>query len=552
MRQWLAGRQNQGMNQECDEGTPVRARQGMRTRREVLRAGLLAAGASALGAPRLRGGSLLAGGRSTLGDRLRAEQPAGRRAGAAATALRVGTMVTTQSMDPLLGLGGSALAAVFDSLTAIDPLSHAVAPGLASSWRRLSATETDFELARGAVFSDGSAVSPGDVSFSLAAELASDSPLAGLLEGVQSVTPAGTATVRVVTATPDPLLMRRLATAAVLSQQAYASARSGSPPPLIGSGRYVLSGFQPAGSVSLSANPRSWLGPAPAAYLVVSEAVTEEGLLVALSNGQLDVAEDLPAGAPDELARRCEVESRPIEVVSCVLLDASSGPFADDRVRLAASLSLDVPSLIATLFGGAASPLSGQLAPEGCVGYDPALPAIAYDPAEARRLLSAAGHPGGIDTELAGPADQAPLLEALAGQLAVAGIRAAVTRLDTLAWGTAIRAGGRHPMLLAQFDLAPLFDIGPAYRAITGRGVSGFRPIFPNAAFTRLDAEQAVELDSSRRATLLTAMARHLHAELPALPLFGADWLYGHWPYVSGLVTLGPQLVLSALQSATV
>jgi peptide/nickel transport system substrate-binding protein len=550
----------------ADDGAaaPLTGEHAAVSRRDLLRRGLLAAGAAVAGGEVLRRGAT----HRPAGDAAGAPgggvagAPALRRRGAmrarpgaqrleATTSsgrLRLGTMVTTPSLDPLLGLGGAALGAVYDALTAIEPGSHAVLGRLAASRRQASPTELDLRLDPAAIFSDGTAVTAGDVAFSLDQLLGSGSPVAALLAGVTRVEAPDAGTVRVVTAAPDPLLTRRLAAAAVVSRAAYRSAPAGSPPALVGSGFYVVSGFQADGSISLAASSRSWRGPAPLARLEVSEAVTPAGLLAALSDGALEVAEDLPSGAAEELAGRCVVEPDPLDQLSYVVLDATKAPFADARVRRAANLAVDVPRLLGTVLHGAGSPLAGQLGVAGCVGFDPALDAVGHDPATARRLLASAGYGRGFRTVLAGPAMQRPLLEAIGRDLAAVGIDARLLLLGTLDWLEAMRAGSEFPMMLAELALAPLFDVGPAYASITGRGRTGFRPSFRDGELERLDAEQAGELDAGRRAALLRDMAAIVRRELPVLLLLSSTWFNGRWPDVAPLATLGPMLVIDSLR----
>ena len=70
--------------------------------------------------------------------------------------------------------------------------------------------------------------------------------------------------------------------------------------------------------------------------------------------------------------------------------------FADRRVRLALSHAVPVQEIIEHIFMGLARPISGPFLP-GSAACDPALPPIAYDLAEARRLLDEAGWAAGPD-----------------------------------------------------------------------------------------------------------------------------------------------------------
>lgn len=70
-------------------------------------------------------------------------------------------------------------------------------------------------------------------------------------------------------------------------------------------------------------------------------------------------------------------------------------PFSDQRVREAFSLAIDRTAVVNGLFAGQATSVRGPVSP-GVVGFDAqALPPLEHDIERAKRLLSAAGHPGG-------------------------------------------------------------------------------------------------------------------------------------------------------------
>lgn len=64
--------------------------------------------------------------------------------------------------------------------------------------------------------------------------------------------------------------------------------------------------------------------------------------------------------------------------------------FSDMRVRRALQLAIDVPALIDGALYGSATPLNGAYSPASWA-YDPDLPPLDYDPAQAERLLDEAG-----------------------------------------------------------------------------------------------------------------------------------------------------------------
>ena len=82
-------------------------------------------------------------------------------------------------------------------------------------------------------------------------------------------------------------------------------------------------------------------------------------------------------------------------------------PFHDVRVRRAMSMAVDRAALSERVMEGTARP-TGQWLPQGTFGYNPDVPAPAYDPDGARRLLAAAGFPQGFRITLSCPNDRYP------------------------------------------------------------------------------------------------------------------------------------------------
>jgi peptide/nickel transport system substrate-binding protein len=70
-------------------------------------------------------------------------------------------------------------------------------------------------------------------------------------------------------------------------------------------------------------------------------------------------------------------------------------PFADIRVRTAVDLAIDRDAIRDRVMNGQSAP-DNQFMRPGQYGYDPDLPPLRHDPAEARRLLTEAGYPDGF------------------------------------------------------------------------------------------------------------------------------------------------------------
>ncbi|MBI5444776.1 MAG: hypothetical protein HY900_26620 [Deltaproteobacteria bacterium] len=202
---------------------------------------------------------------------------------------------------------------------------------------------------------------------------------------------------------------------------------------------------------------------------------------------------------------------------------ADPGPLEDIRVRRALRLAIDFPELVkaGTLGGGTPS---GQLVPPGAFGFDPKRAAPRRDLAEARRLLALAGYPEGIDASLDVNPNGRRAGQALARQVAEAGIRLRVQVLAPDDFVARIR--GKSPLYLYSWFVG--LDAGQALRnafhtenAALGLGALN-RTGFSSAEVDRAFAELAATTKPDERLGKLREISDLLDAQLPWIPLFSA------------------------------
>jgi peptide/nickel transport system substrate-binding protein len=167
-----------------------------------------------------------------------------------------------------------------------------------------------------------------------------------------------------------------------------------------GTGPYQFRQWRRSVSVDLDANRAYW-GGAPKidalSFLVVPNADTA---LAQYDAGELDFV-DVYAGAirrvlRDERYARELIRVPRAQSTFIGMNQALYPPFRDQRVRQAVSLAVDRNGMVRGLYGGAAFALNGVV-PPGVPGYNPDLPALAYDPDRAKALMAAAGFPNGAN-----------------------------------------------------------------------------------------------------------------------------------------------------------
>nr|WP_314076004.1 ABC transporter substrate-binding protein [uncultured Roseococcus sp.] len=317
---------------------------------------------------------------------------------------------------------------IFEQLVTTDSQMRPI-PGLALSWEALNDRLWEVRLRRGVTFHDGTPFTADDVVFTYSRVpevINSPSSLARYTRAVSRIEVVDDHTIRLHTAEPVPLMpmmmgaftivSRRHGTGAVTSD--YNSGRAA-----IGTGPYRFVSYAPGDRVALVRNP-NWWGPAqPWERVTIRMLPSDSARVAALRAGDVDAIDAVPTrdvGAMRRAGNLNIVEKPGLRLiylyldvnrpVSPLVTDHNGrpmtvNPLGDPRVRRALSMAINRPGIARQLMEGFAVP-TGQLMPEGTMGYDPSIPVPAFDPEGARRLLTEAGYPQGFRIALNGPNDR--------------------------------------------------------------------------------------------------------------------------------------------------
>lgn len=133
-----------------------------------------------------------------------------------------------------------------------------------------------------------------------------------------------------------------------------------------------------------------WQGTPPLEGVEVRFVPDEQARILAVQNGEIDVALYPPSNAEELLAAEDGLAFPTSEIVAegfRVVLDHREPPFDDRNVRRAFGLAIDEEALAEDVLGGPYEPAVGLLPPE----FAGALENQRFDPAEAEELLDQAG-----------------------------------------------------------------------------------------------------------------------------------------------------------------
>jgi oligopeptide transport system substrate-binding protein len=165
----------------------------------------------------------------------------------------------------------------------------------------------------------------------------------------------------------------------------------------VGNGPFVLTDWKPGQVIVVKRNPLYWdaarvrLGEIH--FHSIESADTEER---AYRSGQLHITENVPGSKLRDYAAQqpSPLAVDPIFATYAYVFNVTRPPFDDVRVRQAFSLALDRAGIVASQVASGIRPARSFVPPVAGYSYTGGAE-LRFDPAEARRLLAAAGYPEG-------------------------------------------------------------------------------------------------------------------------------------------------------------
>lgn len=218
-------------------------------------------------------------------------------------------------------------------------------------------------------------------------------------------------------------------------------------------------------------------------------------------------------------------------------------PLKDLRVRKAMSLAIDRDAIVKRIMDGAAEP-AYQYLPTGMSGTRPNPPKLAYDPAQAKKLLAEAGYAKGFQLTLSTTNDRyindSQITQAVAQYLTQIGIKTEVDAMTRAiyfprrakkefsvaigGWGSGT---GEAASFLRQWPPTP-----NEAKTIGGSNYGGYK----NDQFDKLIREAISTLDDNKRSQLLQEAGKIVVEDYAFIPLHFES---GIWAFKSELDVKG-------------
>lgn len=347
--------------------------------------------------------------------------------------LRVGALGKTAAavQDPHASIPNDSdmviLSMIYDAFT-VPAVGEPVSPRLMESWTQINPTTWEFRIRPGVKFHDGSDVTPDDVVWSMQRLLKDEKQHYKFPVVPSSIRPEGDAAIRCETAKPNsqlPLLSRLMT---------FVMKKDSDPAQPIGCGPYKLESWKEGRAVLTRFDDYHGGKPGmPRLEVIPFADVT--ALTNAVLAGQVDLAQAVggvaarSAESNDDLV----IQRRPNDSVVPLIMNTSSGPFADPRVREAVRLGVDRQAIVdgaLSGFGRVANDVLGTADP----ALDTSLPQRTRDVEKAKSLLKDAGFDTAKEYELKVTPEtpgQVDAMKLIAGQLGDIGMKVKVVEQDS-------------------------------------------------------------------------------------------------------------------------
>ena len=329
-------------------------------------------------------------------------------------------------------------------------------PDLATSWTALDDRTWEFKLRQGVTFSDGTPFTADDVVFTfgrIPTVVNSPASFNSAVKPVQRLEVLDPHTIRMHTTQPEPLLPVLLTGVAIVSRkhgEGAVTADYNSGKAAIGTGPFTLESVLLGDKVVFKRN-ESYYGDKPywdtVNYRLIANGASRTA---ALQSGDVDIIDQVSTRDVAVLKQNPKLTllSPPGQRLIYLYVDTgrpqtpfamgndgkplAKNPLAELKVRQALSHAINREGIKTQIMDGYAAP-TGQLMPEGAIGYTPDLKPDRYDTALAKKLLAEAGYPQGFQLTLHGPNDRyvndRAIVEAIAQMWTRAGVKTTVNTM---------------------------------------------------------------------------------------------------------------------------
>lgn len=452
-------------------------------------------------------------------------------AGAAATALTIGTIQDVRSWDPAQAHVGHVLQpyqAVYDSLILREP-DGKLSPMLATDWKYNDTnTKLTVDLRTDVTFSDGAKFDAEAAKANMDHFKTANGPQMAQLAAVQDVAVVDADTIDINLATPDPALEYFLSQAAGLMGSPKALGTESIKTEPAGSGPYVV---DKAGSVKdsqtvFNARQDYWNKDLQKyqklTFKILADITARTNALV---SGQVDATILDPKTGKQAEGAKMKLAANEVDWQGLLLMDrdgTKNAPLKDVKVRQAINYAFDRKTILDQVMLGQGTPTSQPFGKESGAWTEGLENHYSYDPAKAKQLLKEAGYENGVTLEIPGIPNFETQISVVKQQLADVGITLNVGAALTNTFTSDVAAQKYTTMYFSLFQGEPTVAIN---QIISTKAL--YNP-FKNAD-PELDAKiEAVRTGGADAGKLAQDVNKYVVEQAWFAPLFRVNQMYYH------------------------
>ncbi|OGY24095.1 MAG: hypothetical protein A2172_00945 [Candidatus Woykebacteria bacterium RBG_13_40_15] len=417
---------------------------------------------------------------------------------------------------------------IFDGLTRV--INGEVKGALATSWTNPDKTTWRFTLRKGVKFHNGDPFTAADLKFSIDQAIAKEWPDTSYLITIKSVEIVDNFTVDIKTASPDPVLLARLANVPIVSEKQYKSKKADEQ--AVGTGPYKFVSLDDKEGV-LEAN-ESWYLGTPKVKKVVYKFypvdTTDEQMAQALRRDEVDLIVLQEEKVVNSLKNDFQVKSSTGLEIRILWLDAARekspyvdkvpNPLKNKLVRQAIYKAIDTNEIIKEQ--GISTEPPSQLVTEGVFGYNPNIKRPKKSLEEARNLMEQAGMTGGFSMTLDTPEGVVKTANAIAKNLKEININVKVNPITKDTGFGKVTSGDSSAFMLSY--TADILDSGDVFADLLHTPTSNFGSSnffsYSNSEIDKLAEEASSIFEPKKRLPKLQEAMVKAMEELPLIPLF--------------------------------
>jgi peptide/nickel transport system substrate-binding protein len=415
---------------------------------------------------------------------------------------------------------------IFEPLLTFDSAGK-LHPAVASKYTQSTDGLTwTFTIRDGIKFSNGTAVTPADVVFSLQSHLdEKDAPLP-FSAPITSIKASGSDQVVVTLSkayTPFAAEIAEFANGIIPANYGGQSKADFFAKP-IGTGPFVVDSWKSGGDITLAKNTNYWQAGKPYVDKVVYKTVTDDNQLVTqLQAGQVDAIDDVPQAnvATLKADSSVTVDSTDSWNVEELFFNTKNKQFSDVHVRRAIAYAIDKAGIVkATSFGTAKA--ADSLLPPTIEYYSSDIDAPSYNVDAAKKELAQSAFPTGFTTTLLLPSDstlEQQEAQAIQEELGAIGITVKIASIDHATFRDRFFAYDFDFMLnSATSDYADPNSI-VEFQADPSGFSKSYWTSYSNPDVTALLKKGQSEADGTGRAATYQQIQKLIAADSPYIPL---------------------------------